>query len=71
MSILDLTIDRYINGLVKIPLRLRMLRYTADPRRSLKGAYMMAEVEVKQMGGKRSMIVNYLEKPGIIPHAFD
>lgn len=35
-SILDFTIDRYINGLVKMSLRLRRLRYTAVPCRSVK-----------------------------------
>ena len=55
-SILDLTIDRYINGLVDMSLRLRMLRYTADPRRSLKGAYMMTEAEMKQMGAEKDLL---------------
>ena len=55
-SILDFTIDRYINGLVKMSLRLRRLRYTAVLRRSVKGAYMMAEAEMKQMGAEKDLL---------------
>lgn len=57
-SILDLAIDRYINGLANMPLRLRMLRYTADPNRSLRGAYMVAKTEMKQMLAEKDLLHN-------------
>lgn len=45
--LVDLTIDRFINRLFNIQLRLRMLKYTFDPTRFLKRAYLMAEEERK------------------------
>lgn len=57
-SILDLAIDRYINGLSNMQLRLRMLRYVANPNRSLRGAYMVAEVETKQMLAEKDLLYN-------------
>ncbi|MCJ1268205.1 hypothetical protein MMC22_008091 [Lobaria immixta] len=55
---LNLTIDRSINRLMYIPLRLRMLKYVADPGRSLEGAYMMAEGEWKQLEAEKDLMVN-------------
>lgn len=57
-SMLNLTIDRSINGLMCIPLRLLMLKYVADPKRSLKGAYMMAEGEWKQLEAEKDLMRN-------------
>lgn len=53
---LDLNIDRSINGLFNIQLRLRMLKYTVDPTRSLKSAYLMAEEELKQMDAETDIL---------------
>lgn len=53
---LDLTIDRFINGLFDMQLRLRVLKYSVDPNRSLKGAYTITEVEVKQMLAERDLL---------------
>ena len=45
-TMLDLTIDKFINGLREPQLRLRMLKYLAVQTRSLKGAFHTAEVEI-------------------------
>ncbi|MCJ1428209.1 hypothetical protein MMC29_006117 [Sticta canariensis] len=37
-------------------LRLRMLKYTADPNQSLRGAYMVAETEMKQMLAEKDLL---------------
>lgn len=57
-SVLDLTIDRFINGLFNFQLRLRMLKYIVDPSRSLKGAYLRAAGELKQVEAEQDLLKN-------------
>ena len=61
-SVLDLTIDRYINGLKDPDLSIRLLRYTADPSRSLRGATNLAQAEARQLKAEEQRANQLREK---------
>lgn len=51
--------NRYVYQLLSnIHLKLRMLRFIADPSRSSKGSYMLAEAKVRHMSADRKLLHN-------------